>query len=48
MRTFRQVKKIYLGTIEKYSANKILGKERIAELEAEYRNRPVQMELFDL
>lgn len=33
---------------EKYSANKILGKERIAELEAEYRNRPVQMELSDL
>lgn len=32
---------------EKYSANKILGKERIAELEAEYRNRPVQLELFN-
>ncbi len=33
---------------EKYSANKILRKERTAEMEEEYRNRPVQMELFEL
>lgn len=32
---------------EKYTVSKMLGKERIAALEEEYKNRPVQLELFN-